>query len=484
MILQHTPFMVSVLLFSTLPLLAAQPLADRPNIVLFIADDHTATDCGAYGSREVRTPNLDRLASEGLRFNRAFAGSPVCIPSRAVIYTGLMPLRNGAHANHVPGASALRDGTLTLPHFLSGLGYRVAHAGKRHYSPEILYPFERIPNSEAPEPGYDAAPALRMDLQVEVVEAWLVEAAKARDQPFCLIVCDHSPHVIWPEQAEYDPEAITVPPHHIDTPELRIARSRYYTDITKMDRNVGRVLAALDRNGFTGNTLFIYTADQGAQWPFAKWSLYDEGIRVPLIMRWPGRLPPETESDAMVSLADLLPTFIELAGGQPPLDLDGRSLRPLFSGETHAHRHAIFASYSQDGIRNLTPMRCVRTDRFKYILNLTANRYTTHMDSSGSRDGERDYWPSWRRVAERDSRAARVLQRYHERPSEELYDLLVDPLELHNLADDAAYADIRIDLAGQLRAWRKAQGDTKTAPDPVPPRRTDPSKSPKRNVSA
>jgi uncharacterized sulfatase len=129
-----------------------------------------------------------------------------------------------------------------------------------------------------------------MDLNVAVVEGWLEKVS--RSEPFCLVVCDHSPHVIWPEKATYGSAAVSVPPNHIDTPELRKSRARYYTDITKMDTNLGRILVCLERNGFSSNTVFIYTSDQGAQWPFAKWGLYDQGIRVPFIVRWPGKISP------------------------------------------------------------------------------------------------------------------------------------------------------------------------------------------------
>ena len=174
----------------------------------------------------------------------------------------------------------------------------------------------------------------------------------------------------------------------------------------------------------------------------------------------------------MISLVDVLPTLIELAGGQAPGQLDGRSFLPVLEGRTNAHREFIFATHSQDMGMNFSPMRCVRTARYKYILNLSPeNKYTTHMDKAKDHDGGREYWDSWVREAGTNARASGVLQRYHWRPREELYDILLDPYEVHNLAENPAYADIKRDLRGRLDAWREQQNDHKTGPDPVPARR-------------
>src|SRR5205814_8567483 len=137
-----------------------------------------------------------------------------------------------------------------------------------------------------------------------------------------------SPHVYWPENNGYDPAKLTLPPYLLDTPETRDALCRYFTDVTWMDKQVGDVLDSLSKHGYADNTLFIYTADQGAQFPFAKWNLYDAGIRVPLMISWPGKVKPGL-TQAVVSLVDLLPTMIEVADGTAPKDIDGRSLWPV-----------------------------------------------------------------------------------------------------------------------------------------------------------
>lgn len=439
----------------------AQRAASRPNIVLFVADDLGVGDTKPYGNKVARTPHLDQLAKESLRFTRAFANSPTCVPSRAVLYTGLQPIRNGAYVNH----SQCRDDIRTLPHYFNDLGYLVAQAGKQHFNPKRVFPFERVANSEAVEPGFEKKPGLNTDLNTAAVDGWLAQVG--REKPFFLVVADHSPHVVWPEKAEYKPEEVDIPPTHIDTPEYRRARARYYTDITKMDANVGRVLASLKKYGFAENTIFIFTSDQGPQLPFAKWSVYDAGLQTPLFIRWPGRAKPGHVTDALVSHVDVLPTLIEAAGGQTPAGLDGKSYLKVLDGKADSHLDYVFALHTQDGEMNRTPQRAVRTTRYKYILNLSPEiKYTTHMDKATDHDGGREYWPSWVERAKTDARAAALLERYHWRSREEFYDLQADPHETRNLINDAKHTRTINELRVHLAAWRKQQGDDKTGPEP------------------
>lgn len=423
----------------------------RPHVVLFISDDHTWHDCGPYGAKDVRTPNLDRLAREGMRFDAAFAASPTCTPSRSAIYTGFYPFRNGAHANH----SLVRDGLRSLPHRMQELGYRVVLAGKTHIGPRPVFPFEYLPDSNVMPAGKDHV--LWTDLNTGAVDRLL--AAHDRKQPLCLLVCSHSPHVYWPENEGYTPEKVRIPPYLLDTPETRTVRGRYYTDVSWMDRQLGEVRSSLEKHGYTPNTLFVYTADQGAQFPFGKWNLYDAGIRAPLLASWPGKIRPRSTNRALVSLVDLLPTVIEAGGGTAPAELDGRSFLPVLHGQAQQHREEVFAAHTGDARMNRSPMRCIRTGRYKLIRNLAPETpYKTHIDAGVSADG-RDYWTSWEQKAERDPAAARVVHRYRHRPAEELYDLREDPYELKNLAAEARHAKRLADLRKRLDAWRVQQGE-------------------------
>jgi arylsulfatase A-like enzyme len=424
----------------------------RPHVVLFMADDLSWHDCGAYGARDVRTPNIDRLAREGMRFEAAVAPSPTCTPSRSAIYTGLYPFRNGAHANH----SIVNDGVRSLPEYMKALGYRVVLAGKTHIGPRAAFGFEYLPESNVMPAGKNHV--LWTDLNTAAVDKLLAGHDRAK-QPICLVVCSHSPHVYWMDNDGYDPAKVVLPPYLVDTPETRAARCKYYTDVSWMDRQVGEVVASLERHGYADNTMLVYTADQGAQWPFSKWNVYDAGIRAPLIVRWPGRVKAGATTGALVSLVDLLPTFVEAAGGETPKGLDGASLLPVLLGKSDRHHDAVFAAHTGDGQMNRSPMRAVRTGRWKYILNLAPEAdFTSHVSEGAGPDG-RGYWDSWLKRAETDAGAAAVVRRYRRRAAEELYDLGEDPYELKNVAGEAGNAAVLAELRERLKRWRVEQGE-------------------------
>jgi len=421
---------------------AADDQATRPHIVLFLSDDHGWADSGAYGDSYVRTPAIDRLARQGMRLDRAFAASPLCSPSRCVIATGLMPHRNGGHKFGTP----IKPGLRTMPDYLKKLGYHTVHVGKFHHAPRAQFPYDKIVADER------AAPE--------------VLAAYDGEKPLLLVVCSHYPHTPWVKNETYDPAKMSLPPNFVDTPETRALRADYYTEVTIMDRLLGSVLGVLKRRGWEDRTLVLYTSDQGANWPFAKWCLYDAGVRVPMVARWPGKIRVATTSDAMVSLVDLLPTFLEAAGGSTPKDLDGRSFLGVLTGQTDMHRPVIFATHTGNdnggpGIANHCPTRTIRTATHKYILNLAPEEtFNTHI--TGCRPGSPHYlafWDSWVARARTDPHAAAVVDAYLHRPREELYDLTDDPLERRNLAADPAHAPLLQTLRAQLTAWRKSQGE-------------------------
>jgi len=249
---------------------------ERPNIVMYLSDDHGIDFLGCYGNKDVRTPNIDALAKEGILFANMFAASPTCAPSRSVLWTGLYPAHNGCMSNH----SSCRADITALPTYLRQLGYRVVLAHKFHAKPrKEVFDFEFI------EAKLPRNPANRRTYRREGPEA-------QPDTPLCLILADSSPHVTWEPNKIYDPAELRLPPFIVDTPLARKAMANYYQDITTMDKRVGQVRAILREYGFEDNTLFIYTSDQGSEWPHSKWTLYDAGIHVPFIAVWPGRINP------------------------------------------------------------------------------------------------------------------------------------------------------------------------------------------------
>jgi arylsulfatase A-like enzyme len=421
--------------------------ARRPNIVLFLSDDHAYFDSSVYGSKVVRTPNMARVAADGMTFTHAFTASPTCVPSRSALSTGLLPARNGAERNH----SGVGPGIKTLPTYLKAAGYRVVHFGKSHFQPRENFPdWESVPSEIKGGP-------LNNDLDTTALQRWL-EARPPSSEPVCLIVCSHSPHVYWRDNEGYDPRTVDLPPTFVDTPETRAARTQYYSDVTFADRQLGETYD-LAKKHLGDNTLFIYTSDNGAQWPFAKWSLYDAGIRLPFIAAWPGVVRRGSRTDAMISFCDLLPTFLDAAGASAPENIDGRSFANVLRGKASKHRTEITGAHSGDGDWNVYPMRCLRTAKFKYILNLHPEfEYTTHIDRAGPKDGK-SYFDSWVAKAKSDPSATAIVRRYHEHPAEELYDVTTDPHELNNLAAVPKYAATLNQMRDRLRAILREQRD-------------------------
>jgi N-sulfoglucosamine sulfohydrolase len=400
-------------------------------------------DSEPYGSKVVRTPNLRQLADSGMLFTHAFVASPSCAPSRAALLTGLMPGRNGAEPNHAKPRAEIKK----LPAYLQELGYEVVAFGKvSHYKHTAYYGFDHF-----------ELDGFHQHASIPAALKFLRE--RKSDKPLCLFVGSNWPHVPWPEQSEgYDTNGLVPPVTQADTAETRRARARYYAAVTRMDTQLGRVLDAT-RETLGTNTVLVHTSDHGAQFPFAKWNCYDAGLRVSLMVSWPGVIPPGARTDAMVSWIDLLPTFVEIAGGRAPTNLDGRSFAAVLTGRTNAHRDRVFATHSGDGNMNVYPIRSLRTRDWHFILNLHPEfSFHTHIDLARADTG---YWESWTNAAKTSADAAALVKRYHQRPAEELYDLRRDPFETNNLAALPDHAVRAKSMRDELETWMHNQGDTR-----------------------
>ncbi len=419
---------------------------DRPNLLFVIADDCTFRDIGCYGG-QAHTPNIDRLAGEGIRLTHCFQCAPMCSPTRHNIYTGQYPIKTGAYPNH----TATYDHVKNITHYLTPLGYRVALSGKTHIGPRELFPFEY---SGKKNPDMDA------------IDDLFSECAK-NDTPFCLFACSNEPHSPWNkgDPSRYPPSKVKLPPYLADTPEVRDGFSRYLAEVTYYDGQVGQLVGLLDKHDLSENTLVMVVSEQGNSMPFAKWTCYDNGLQSAMIVRWPGKIAANVVSDAMVEYVDVTPTFIEVAGGQPPAALDGRSFAAVLMGTAREHKKYVFGEMTTKGIINgnrCYPIRSVRSRTHKLILNLQHDQKFTNACTRSTE------FVSMVKAAEAGNEHAKsVVQRYQVRPAVEFYDVLADPLELNNLANDPQHAGKIATLRGELEQWMESQGDKGVATELV-----------------
>jgi arylsulfatase A-like enzyme len=424
--------------------LASEP-KPRPDIVVFLTDDQSQSDLAPYGSRTFKTPNMQRLADAGLTFTDAYVASPTCAPSRAALLTGLMPARNGAEPNHAKPRPEIRK----WPAYFQEIGYEVVAFGKvSHYKHTVDYGFD-----------YFAHDTFHDHAAIPAAVAYLKNRPRKGAKPLCLMVGSNWPHVPWPESSEgYSADAMTLPARSVDTPATRAWRAHYAAAVNKADDDLGMILDAA--HSYLGaDTIYLFSSDNGAQWPFAKWTCYEAGVRVPLIVVWPDVIKPGTRTAALVSWVDFLPTLLEAAGGKPPEQIDGRSFLAVLQGRTSAHRDRIFTTHSGDGRFNVYPIRAVRSGRWKYIRNLHPEfAFTTHIDLPVPL-GQRDYFKTWEAAALTNQAARSIVTDYHYRPAEELFDLAADPDEKHNLAGKSGHQEELKRLRTELNEWMRRQGD-------------------------
>ena len=427
---------------------AANTFADsRPNFLLIIADDSTWNDFGFAGNTDVQTPHLDELRSQGLYLDHMFSPASTCSPSRHALYSGLHSVRSGAYPNH----TRYYDGTKSLFSYLKEIGYRVALQNKSHVGPAASFPYETIKGAD----------------DLTKTEEFLKRKA---DQPWLLSYASSDPHTDWTRGPSYNPNELTLPSYLHDNATTRALRAKYYGEITKLDEQVGNLLRLLKDTNQADNTLVMFVSEQGSAFPFGgKWSLYDNGIRVSTLVRWPGKVKPGTSSKALTSYVDVVPTLLEAAGIDPlktntgcpdmtgKTGFDGSSFLNVLLGKTDKHHQVVFSQHTTVGINGYLeayPIRAARDPRYKLIRNLAPeNTYQIH--------GIHLVEPflSWKVDAKDDPTLAKRVDWQYHRPAVELYDTHYDPLEMNNLADDEAYAAIKGRLLEQLGSWMKQQGD-------------------------
>ena len=425
----------------------------RTNVLIIIADDATYNDLSLYGRKNVNTPNIDRIAQEGVTFNNAFLGMAMCNPCRTELYTGLYPARNGSCWNH----SAARPGMKSIVHYLGSLGYRVGIAGKKHIFPEEVFPFEDVPGIERrcvhPNPSFN-------------VNA-VTEFISRDDKPFCLITGLTEPHAPWtlgsPEH--FDPEKLELPPYMADTEITRQDYAKYLAEIEVLDQKVGKILKTLEESGKAESTLVIFTSEQGAQFPGCKWTNWNTGVHTGFVVRWQGRVKPGSRTDAMIQYADVLPTLIEAAGGSPEAgNFDGSSFLSVLLGKADKHREFAYFMHNNIPEGPPYPIRAVTDGTYHYIRNLTPEALYIEKHVMGKAKWH-DYWLSWMFESTFNERTRTLVNRYMRRPPEQLYSVDNDPYEMTSLVDDPAHSEAKKRLSAELDRWMKDQGDPGAAID-------------------
>lgn len=412
--------------------------AVRPNILLVIADDWGWGHAGILGDRVAKTPNFDRLAREGVLFQRAYCAAPTCTASRASLLTGQMFYRLEEAANLW---GPLDQKFAAYPDLLEEAGYAVGLSGKG------IGPGDFKAGGRSRNP---AGPA------VKNFETFL--GGLPAEKPFCFWFGSHNPHRPYDQRwlkGTVDPAAVQVPPFLPDAPEVRGDLADYYAEVQAFDNELGELLATLEKSGRLENTLIVVTADNGMPFPRAKCNLYDSGSRIPMALRWGAQIKPGQVVEDFVSQCDLAPTFLASVGLPVPSSMTGRSLTGLLdsgkSGVVDPERdHALVGRERHGG--SFYPCRAIHTRDFLYIRNFRPETSPMASDSGPTR--------SYMEEHQTDTALAPLWAAYAGlRPAEELYDNRRDPAQMTNVAADPQYAEIKERLARQLDAELQKDGD-------------------------
>ena len=469
-------FAASALVVFGVAFASGSSLAERPNLLLIVAEDMSPR-IGAFGDPVAVTPHLDRLAAEGVRFPNTFTTAGVCAPSRAALMTGRYQTSIGAHAMRTSGYGSGQpdvkpqgyeavppSDVKAFPELLRARGYTTLNSVKTDYQfgePFTLWDENGFFVSWT---DYTAGhPFFAMENLMVTHESGLFPKRLPRDAAEGLLRLLHLPNE-WRYEAVVDPADVVVPAYYPDTEIVRATLARQYGNIALLDAKVGQILEELDEKGLADSTIVIFTTDHGDGLPRAKREVYDSGIRVPLIIRWPSRWRPEglepgDLDERMVSFIDLAPQILAFAGVSRPPFMQGRAFVGPHAGEP---RSLVFAARDRmDEVEDR--VRAVRDARFKYIRNYRPE------DAGAQRLAFRDHLDLmeelWELEAAGRLEGAQALWFASPRPEEELYDVTQDPQEVQNLAALPAYAADVERMRAELDAWLTDQEDQGAVPE-------------------
>ncbi|KAJ5688515.1 Alkaline phosphatase-like alpha/beta/alpha [Penicillium macrosclerotiorum] len=436
--------------------------SDARNVLLMVADD-LGKQLGCYGAETIRTPNIDRLAAQGTRFENAFASTASCSGSRSVIYTGLHTHQNGqyglaSHRHHF----VTFDHVETAPQLLNLIGHRTGIIGKVHVGPSSVYPWEVNQESDTRDVAVIADQAKDF-----------FQRTKHDSKPFFLTIGFVDPHRDRTRggfgndqnfdsrvnKSDYDKNCVEIPTFINDTPGTRLELAEYYNSIHRLDQGVGFILDALADSDLSRSTLVIFLSDNGPPFLNSKTTLFDAGVQLPLIIRHPERQP--TVNDMLVSYIDILPTVLDFVHHPAAIDSAGKrlgsSLLPILgTSATLSRPDEVFGSHTFHEVTNYWPTRFIRTRRYKYHRNIAWRLdFPFAADIYGSLS-----WDDIRNSTEEIiTIGQRKLKDYFFRRPEELFDLHADPHEINNLVDDAGHQALLKELRGKLEHWQRRTED-------------------------
>jgi uncharacterized sulfatase len=399
-----------------------QQESNSPNIVFYLSDDQDLLDYGVYGNPNVQTSNADLLASQGMKFSNFYTGQAICAPSRSQIFTGMYPVKNGCMANHI----GVKPDIKSITSLLKESGYEVVLAGKSHVKPNKVFDwthyFPKINNRYLP---------------LEQIDNYLKNANK----PFCLIIASDYPHGPYPQTSNYSKADIFKLPY--DPSYIGNHKPGYYQNIQDDNDQLGQVLNMVDNYGLKENTMFIYASDHGLS---GKWSLKEQGLRVPFIVRWPGKIKPNTTSETLLTLVDVLPTILEVSNTEIPSEIDGKSFLETLNGSKMKIHDYVFGVSTRQNIREckIFPSRMIRGNRYKLIRNFNS------IEVVNSNLGDNPVINEFAKIG---------AESFPNVPYEELYDLEKDPYQQVNLINDPKHKKIRTRLSVALENWMKSQED-------------------------
>jgi len=436
----------------------------RPNILLITADDMNWNAPGCFGGRTPDiTPNIDRLASEGMRFEHAHITIAVCQPSRSVLMTGRYPHRNGAE-----GFEPINTSVPTLQEQLHKAGYLQGILGKvKHLAPPEKFKWDMIEDIQ--DLGWGRNP----ELYYKYARDFFQQAA-GQERPFFLMANSHDPHrpfhgseqerknfaealkdIPAPSRV-YKGDEIEVPGFLPELPDVRKEIAQYYSSVRRCDDTVGAVLRALRESGQAENTLIMFLSDNGMALPFAKTNCYLHSTRTPWIAAWPGRIKASTvDKQHFISGIDFMPTALDAAGAAAPTGMDGSSFLPVLLGKQQTERDKVFTQFHQTSGRNRYPIRCVQDHRFGYIFNPWSDGQRIFKNESQSGLT----FNAMKTAAQKDDSVAARVKLFQYRVVEEFYDFKNDPDGLHNLIDDPSYKEEIDKSRKELQYWMKKTGD-------------------------